>query len=245
MNASTAIHPSSSSSPLQAVVFDMDGVLIDTEIVWQRVREDFAQSIGARWTTEDQESTMGTNTAAWSRIMVERLQLRERNGMDEAAIAREIVGRMLAQYRRHLPLRAGAVEAVRMVARSHAVALATGSPAELAHHVLQASGLAPLMQAVVCGDDVEHGKPAPDIYLLALSRLGIAPQAAVGIEDSANGLRSLKAAGMAAIAAPGPDYPLSAEALALADLRIDTMEALTPGLLQQAHANANATRAPR
>lgn len=242
MNA-TNLSSSSSSSSLQAVVFDMDGVLIDTEIVWQRVREDFAESIGARWTTEDQESTMGTNTAAWSRIMVERLQLRERNGMDEAAIAREIVGRMLAQYHRHLPLRAGAVEAVRMAARSHVVALATGSPAELARYVLEASGLAPLMKAVVCGDDVEHGKPAPDIYLLALSRIGVAPHAAVGIEDSANGLRSLKAAGMAAIAAPGADYPLSSEALALADLRIDTMQALTPELLRQAHANS--ARTPR
>ncbi len=238
MNALTG---TTTPSSLQAVVFDMDGVLIDTEIVWQRVREDFAQSIGARWTLEDQESTMGTNTAAWSRIMVERLQLRERNGMDEAAVAHEIVGRMLARYQHHLPLRAGAVAAVRMAARSHVVALATGSPAELAHHVLQASGLAPLMQAVVCGDDVEHGKPAPDIYLLALSRLGIAPHAAVGIEDSANGLRSLKAAGMAAIAAPSPDYPLSAQALALADLRIDTMEALTPDLLRQAHAHSTGT----
>lgn len=234
MNLSTGTNTPS----LKAVVFDMDGVLIDTEIVWQRVREEFAQSIGARWTTEDQESTMGTNTAAWSRIMVERLQLRERNGMDEAAVAHEIVGRMLAQYQRHLPMRAGAIAAVHMAARSHVVALATGSPAELAHHVLQASGLAPLMTAVVCGDDVEYGKPAPDIYLLALARIGIAAQDAVGIEDSANGLRSLKAAGMAAIAAPGPDYPLSTATLASADLHIETMEALTPELLQRAHGNS-------
>lgn len=225
---------------LQAVVFDMDGVLIDSEHIWQRVREDFAQSLGARWTTADQESTMGTNTAAWSRTMVERLQLRQRNGMDEAAVAHEIVQRMLQEYRRALPLRAGAVAAVQMAARTHVVALATGSPMELAAHVLQASGLAPLMQAVVCGDDVVHGKPAPDIYLLALQRIGVAPQAAVGVEDSANGLRALRAAGLAAIAAPVPAYPLSPQAQALAHLHIDSMEQLTPALLQRAHANAQA-----
>jgi HAD superfamily hydrolase (TIGR01509 family) len=216
----------------EAVVFDMDGVLIESEGVWQQVREEFATDCGAVWTAADQTSTMGCNTAMWSRIMVERLGLRAR-GLDETAVAREIVQRMQARYSAHLPLRPGALEAVRCAAGRWRVALATGSPRALAEHVLQATGLDRVFEATMVGDDVERGKPAPDIYWAVLARLGVRPEHAIGIEDSGNGIRALKAAGMSVIAAPSPGYPLSAEMLALADARIDEMTGFSAELVER------------
>lgn len=216
----------------EAVVFDMDGVLIDSEGIWQQVREEFAADCGAAWTAADQVSTMGCNTAAWARIMVQRLNLRPR-GLDAAAVAAEIVRRMQAKYTARLPLRPGALDAVRCAAGRWRVALATGSPQALAGHVLRVTGLDRVFEATVCGDDVEHGKPAPDIYRAVLARLGVRAEHAIGVEDSGNGIRALKAAGMAVIAAPSPGYPLSDEMLALADARIDEMTEFSAELVER------------
>ncbi len=215
----------------EAVVFDMDGVLIESEGIWQQVRQEFAADCGAVWTAADQTSTMGCNTATWARIMLERLDLRRR-GLDEAAVAREIVRRMQARYSAHLPLRPGALDAVRCAAGRWRVALATGSPNALAEHVLQVTGLDRVFEATMYGDDVEHGKPAPDIYWAVLAKLGVRPEHAIGVEDSGNGIRSLKAAGMAVIAAPSPGYPLSAEMRALADVHIDELTGFSAELVE-------------
>lgn len=225
-------------NPIQAVVFDMDGILVDSEVLWRQTREEFAADHGMTWSTEDQESTMGCNTRMWSRIMVERLDLQAKLGMDDAAIAREIKGRMLDKYRDHLPERAGAIDAVRLAATRYKVALATGSPNELAAYVMKATGLDKVFLATTCGDDVAHGKPAPDIYLDVLHKIGVPPAQAVGIEDSGNGIRSLRAAGMAIIAAPGPEFPLTAEVLGLADVRIVEMTEFTLDLVARAGAAA-------
>jgi HAD superfamily hydrolase (TIGR01509 family) len=221
-------------SSIQAVVFDMDGILIDSEVLWRQVREEFAADNGMVWSAEDQESTMGCNTRMWSRIMVERLQLRERLGMDDAAIATEIKSRLLRKYEAHLPEREGAVASVLRVAQKYKVALASGSPNELATYVMKATGLDKVFLATMYGDDVTHGKPAPDIYLEVLKKIGVAPEHAVGIEDSGNGIRSLRAAGMGIVAAPGPEFPLTEEVLALADVRIEHMAEVKPELIEQA-----------
>lgn len=218
---------------VQAVVFDMDGVLVESEDIWLQARTGFATSLGRIWTAEDQVSTMGCNTAAWSAIMVQRLRLREL-GLDEPAVAREIIGRMQALYDRHLPQRAGAVHAVRCAAAHGRVALASGSPRALGEHVLRAMGLEDVLQVAVYGDEVAHGKPAPDIYLAALARLGVSPADAVGIEDSGNGIRSLHAAGMGIIAAPSAGYPLSAEVLALAGVHIDDLATFSASHIERA-----------
>ena len=219
---------------IEAVVFDMDGILIDSEVLWRLVREEFCADNQMHWSTEDQESTMGCNTAMWSGIMVERLQLKQRLGMDEATIAREIKGRLLRKYEQHLPEREGAIAAVHCAAAKYKVALASGSPNELATHVMRVTGLDKVFLAATYGDDVAHGKPAPDIYLDVLKKIGVAPENAVGIEDSGNGIRSLRAAGMGIIAAPGPEFPLNADVLALADVRIDTMGEFTLERVQEA-----------
>jgi len=222
---------------IQAVVFDMDGVLIESEVIWRQVRETFAAEHGLTWSAQDQQAAMGCNTRMWSAIMVERMQLRQRLGMDEAAIAAEIKGRLLAQYQAHLPERAGALDAVRRIARHCTVALASGSPNELADYVMQITGMKAVFAATTYGDDVICGKPAPDIWLDVLKKIGVSPQNAVGVEDSANGIRSLHAAGMGIIAAPGPQFPLPADVLALAHARIDSMHELTPALLARVAAN--------
>ena len=220
-------------SQIQAVVFDMDGILVDSEVLWRMVREEFAANNGMTWSAEDQESTMGCITRMWSRIMVERLDLKQRLGMDDAAIAREIKGRLLAKYKQHLPEREGAIEAVRIAAEKYKVALASGSPNELAEYVMKTTGLDELFLATMYGDDVAHGKPAPDIYLEVLKKIGVAPEHAVGVEDSGNGIRSLKAAGMGIIAAPGPEFPLTAEVLALADVHIQEMTEFSVELVER------------
>jgi mannitol-1-/sugar-/sorbitol-6-/2-deoxyglucose-6-phosphatase len=229
-------------SQIEAVVFDMDGILIDSEVLWRLVREEFAADHGLVWDAHMQESTMGCNTAMWSRIMVERLQLKERLGMDEAAIAREIKGRLLKKYEQHLPEREGAVAAVKLAATKYRVALASGSPNELASYVMKVTGLDRIFLATMYGDDVTHGKPAPDIYLEVLKKIGVAPENAVGVEDSGNGIKSLRAAGMGIIAAPGPEFPLSAEILALGDVRIGEMTEFSLALVDAAGVAAAARR---
>ena len=221
---------------IQAVVFDMDGVLVESEDIWREVREEFAAGMGLIWSAADQASTMGCNTAAWARIMVDRLDLRTRLGMDEAGVAREIIARMRARYAAHLPQREGAVQAVRLAAAHYRVALASGSPRELGEHVLHAMGLDQVLTVTLYGDEVEHGKPAPDVYLRVLERMGVLPEHAVGVEDSGNGIRALHAAGMGIIAAPSPGYALAAEMRALAGAHIQSLTEFTLGLVETAAA---------
>jgi mannitol-1-/sugar-/sorbitol-6-/2-deoxyglucose-6-phosphatase len=214
---------STSAVRVDAVVFDMDGVLIDSEGVWQQVRQEFAASVGRIWTHEDQLATMGVSTAVWARLMVDRLGLRGRPGYGEAEVATAVIERMKACYVAALPQREGAVQAVRRAASRCKVALASGSPRVLGETVLAVTGLSDLMQATVYGDEVENGKPAPDIYLRALRDIGVAPEHAVGVEDSGNGIRSLAAAGMGIIAAPLPGFAPAPDIVALAGVQLASM----------------------
>ena len=144
-------------------------------------------------------------------------------------MAHEIISRMQARYAVHLPQREGAVQAVRIAATHYRVALASGSPRALGEHVLRAMGLDQILTVTLYGDEVEHGKPAPDVYLRVLERIGVRPEHAVGVEDSGNGIRSLHAAGMGIIAAPSPGYALSADILALAGAHIQSLTEFSVG----------------
>jgi len=176
----------------------------------------------------------------WSRIMVDRMQL----AMTPEEIGREIKGRLLAKYKQKLPTREGAVAAVKLAASKYRVALASGSPNELAAHVMEVTGLGKLFEATMYGDDVAQGKPDPEIYLRVLAKIGVRPEHAVGVEDSGNGIKSLRAAGMGVIAAPGPEFPLAAEVLALADVRIQEMTEFSLDLIEAA-GRRHAERAAR
>lgn len=211
----------SSRIAVEAVIFDMDGVLVDSEVYWHRSREEFARDRGKVWTDADQRLAMGRNTVEWARVMQEHLALTE--SLD--AIMAEMKRRVMAHYDEHLPVRPGAIEAVKLAAANYRCALASGSPTEIIVHVMELSGLDKIFEAIVFGDDYPNGKPAPDVYLAAMQRLGVTPNVSLGIEDSSNGIRALKAAGMIAIAAPSPGFPLAPDVLALCDAHIESLEA--------------------
>ena len=215
--------------PVEAVVFDMDGVLVASEDYWRKSREEFARDLGKVWTMEDQRLAMGRNTVAWARVMQERLGI----DMPVEDIIADMKRRVIAHYEERLPVRPGALEAVHLAARHYRVALASGSPTEIIQRVMQLTGLDQVFEVMVYGDDIANGKPAPDIYLETARQLGIPPQKIVGIEDSANGVRALKAAQMAAIAAPSPGFTLPDEVIQMADAVIHSLEDFSIELIHQ------------
>ncbi len=214
--------------PIEAVIFDMDGVLVDSEVYWKRARERFAHDLGKVWTMDDQKAAMGRNTIEWAQVMKERLQLE----MPLEQIMEDVIGRVLAQCAERMPVRPGAIEAVQKAGSRYRVALASGSPTAVIEYVMTHTGLDKIFETMVFGDTVPNGKPAPDIYFEALKRLGVKPENAVGVEDSGNGIRSLHNAGMYIIAAPSPEFPLSDELLGLAQRVIDSLEAFSVELVE-------------
>ncbi len=212
----------------QAVIWDMDGVLVDSEVYWLKARQDFANAMGKTWTDADQRQAMGRSTIEWAHVMKDILQPE----MTVDAIMADVIRRVMAQYDEYLPTRPGAIEAVQLSAQHFKVALASGSPTPVIQHVLKLTGLDQVLPIVVYGDDMKNGKPAPDIYIEAMRQLGVTPEVSLGVEDSGNGIRALKAAHMVAIAAPSPAFPLSDELLQLADAHITTLEDFTLALIQ-------------
>jgi HAD superfamily hydrolase (TIGR01509 family) len=198
---------------VKAVIFDMDGVLIASEGIWFETRVDFARAHGKDWKMDDQRACMGVNTIEWGHIMKQRLGLE----MPVEDIMAEVKSRLIARLIEKLPVLPGAIEAVQAAAAAYPIALASGSPTEVILKVTQLMGIDKLFRTMVFGDDMARGKPAPDIYLETARRLAINPTDCAGVEDSGNGVRSLKAAGMKIIAVPSPGFPLSQELLALAD----------------------------
>jgi HAD superfamily hydrolase (TIGR01509 family) len=213
---------------IEAVVFDLDGVLIQTEEIWDEVREAYAHEQGARYDEEAQRAMMGMSSPEWSRYMAEELGVPK----DPAAISDEVVRRMEARYRERLPLIDDADEAVRRLAARWPLGLASSSNRPLIDVVLDRSGLAPLFRATVSSEEVARGKPAPDVYLECARRLGAEPRACAAIEDSHAGIRSANAAGMRVVAIPNPGFPPGADALAFADIVVDSLAALSPEVVE-------------
>ena len=209
---------------IAAVVFDLDGVLVDTETVWDDVREALVRERGGRWHERAQADMMGMSSLEWSRYMHEELGLPE----SPQQINDEVVSRMLVRYRDDLPLIDGAVAAVERLGRSFPLALASSSNRPLIDAVLETSGLARLFAATVSSEEVARGKPAPDVFLEAARRLGVEPSLCAAVEDSANGLRAAHAARMRVVALPNAHYPPTADALALADVVVSSLDELTP-----------------
>jgi HAD superfamily hydrolase (TIGR01509 family) len=213
---------------IAAVVFDLDGVLVDSEQVWDEVREELARERGGRWHERAQADMMGMSSLEWSRYMHDVIGLAE----PPEEISAEVVRRMEERYARELPLIDGAVEAVRRVGDAYRLGLASSSNRPLIDAVLATTGLAPLFVATVSSEEVARGKPAPDVFLESARRLGVEPARAAAIEDSANGIRAAHAAGMRTIAIPNRRYPPPDDALALADLVLDSLGELTVGAVR-------------
>jgi HAD superfamily hydrolase (TIGR01509 family) len=208
---------------IEAVIFDVDGVLIDSEPVWEQVRRGLVAEHGGHWNEDTQHRLMGMSTAEWSRYLSADLGVR----LSPAEVADAVIGAMAQRYREHLPLLPGAVDAVSRMAGRWPVGLASSAPRALIETMLDATSLRPLLGAVMSTEEISRGKPAPDIYLAVAERLGVPARACAAVEDSTNGLRSAAAAGCAVIAVPRPEYPPAGDAIAAARLVLASLTELT------------------
>ena len=213
---------------IEAVVFDLDGILIDSEHVWDEVRQQLAEERGGRWNDNASRDMMGMSSIEWSRYMRDVVGLNE----EPEAISAEVVRRLEDRYRRELPLIPGAEQAVQRLAARWPLALASSSNRELIDLVLESSGLGRYFEASVSSEEVARGKPAPDVFLEAARRLGVEPTHCAAVEDSENGILAAKAADMRTIAIPNPHYPPHEDALAAADVVIASIEELTPAIVE-------------
>jgi HAD superfamily hydrolase (TIGR01509 family) len=213
---------------IAAVIFDLDGVLLDSEAAWVKVKREFTEESGGHWKESAQWDMLGMSSIEWSRYMHDELGV----PVPPEQISSDVADRLVQQYRERLPLLPGAVDAVRSLARHWPLALATSSNRNVIDLVLEKAGLADAFAATVSSEEVERGKPAPDVYLEAAKRLGVEPRACVAIEDSTSGIRSAHAAAMAVVAVPNQDFPPEPEALALASLVLDSLEELSPERIQ-------------
>ena len=208
---------------IEAVVFDLDGVLVDSEPVWEQVRRRVVAERGGHWDADTQHRLMGMSTGEWSRYLSSDLGVR----LSPPEVAEVVIGAMAQRYSEHLPLLPGAVDAVRRMAGRWPVGLASSAPRLLIETVLDAASLRSSFEVVMSTEEVPRGKPAPDIYLAVTRRLGKRPSACAAVEDSSNGLRAAAAAGCMVIAVPHPDYPPADDALKAAKLVLTSLEDLT------------------
>ena len=207
------------------MVFDLDGVLLDSEQVWDEARRELVAETGGRWSEAAATDMLGMSAPEWSRYVHERLAV----PLAPDAIDRDVVGRVVARYARALPALPGAREAVERLGARWPLGLATSSNREVVEVVLDALGVRDRFAATVSSEEVARGKPSPDVYLEAVRRLGVDPARAVAIEDSANGIRSAVAAGLPVVAIPNHHFPPPPRRSRLADEVRDDLAALTPG----------------
>lgn len=214
---------------IEAIIFDLDGVLIDSEETWSRVRGDVVARHGGLWTEADQRNVMGDNSRQWSAYIKRTWNV----PLSEEEIFQEVLATMIVGYQEQPPaVLPGAADAIVALRARYPLAVASSSPRDLIAVALRVAGFAGAFQAIVSSDDVSHGKPAPDVYLLAAERLGVpAPQCAA-VEDSTNGIRAAVAAGMATIAVPNQAFPPADKALAQARVVLPSLRQLTPELIE-------------
>jgi HAD superfamily hydrolase (TIGR01509 family) len=213
---------------VRAVIFDLDGVLVDSEERWVRAKESLVRETGGHWKPEAAHAMLGMSSPEWSRYLHEELGV----PLSPEEINAAVLARILEDYRSDLPLIDGARDAVLRLAERWPLGLASSSNREVIDAVLEAAGLADAFAVTVSSEEVDRGKPAPDVYLEAASRLGVAPGDAAAVEDSTNGLLAARAAGMAVVAIPNRAFPPSEEALAAADVVLDSIAELTPATIE-------------
>ena len=214
---------------IEAIIFDMDGLLIDSEPSWNNARVAIAERVGKEWNKQDHFNVMGVSTDEWTQYMIERLAL----DLTPEEVQMEIIDQMAAMYAEKIPFRAHAVEAVKWAAEHYPVALASGSPRKLIDIVTKSSELKGYFQVILSADEIGVGKPDPAIYLEAAKRLGVAPEKCLCLEDSPLGVLSGRRANMVVINIPDPDFPLKPEEAQHADLVLASLAQLSEELLER------------
>ncbi len=214
---------------IQAVLFDLDGVLIDSEPIWERIRRDFAERLGGTWTNEIQQRMMGVRTADWSRALSEIVG----GKVPPESAAEQVIAALAEAYLHEPPVILGAADAVRALAGEVRLGLVSGSPIVLIRLVLHELDLADCFEVAMSGDDVPRGKPHPDPYLELARRMAVAPNLCAAVEDSGNGITSAAAAGAHVIAIPRGDHRPDVETLRLAKAVLPSIKELTPELVRR------------
>ena len=215
-------------SNIEAVVFDLDGVIVDSEHVWDAARVALARERGGSWHEGAQQDMMGMSSVEWSRYMHDVIGLKD----PPEEISAEVARRLEATYREELPLIDGATEAVARLAERWPLAVASSSTRPIIDLVLELSGLDRFFRATVSSEEVSRGKPAPDVYLEAARRLGADPERSAAVEDSSSGILSARAAGMRVVAIPNMRFPPGEEVLAAGDVVIPSIGELTPDVVE-------------
>jgi HAD superfamily hydrolase (TIGR01509 family) len=217
-------------SRVAAVVFDLDGVLIDSEGLWDEIRRSLAADAGRPWPPDATRAMMGMSTAEWSAYLTNNVGIPG----TAAEVAEQVIGRMVERYAEQLPLLPDAVAAVRRLAARWTLGLASSSPRRLIDAVLADAGIGDAFAVTVSTEEVPAGKPDPAVYREAVTRLEVAPAATVAVEDSTNGIRAAAAAGLVVLAVPRPDFPPAPDALALAAARLESLVELTVPMVEGA-----------
>ncbi len=213
---------------IEAVVFDLDGVLLDSESAWADVKRELTVETGGHWTDEASTAMLGMSAPEWSRFMHEELLV----PLEPQAISEVVVERLAARYRAGLPIIPGARQAVERIAARWPLGLASSSNPEIIELVLEQSGLGDRFAVALSSEETGRGKPAPDVYLAAIKALGVQPRACVAIEDSGSGIRAAQSAGMGVVAIPNPDFPPDDDAMSYADVVLDSIAELTPAVVE-------------
>lgn len=217
---------------IEAIIFDMDGLLVDSEPVWDKARQGMAEEAGKDWNKDDHQAVMGVSTQAWADYMIKRLEL----NLSPQEVQDQIIARMIQLYQAGIPYFPGAVEAVQMAARHYPTALASGSHPALIKVVTADAAMRGQFQVILSADEVRAGKPAPDVYLETAQRLGVKPENCVCLEDSGNGIMAGHRAGMKVIAIPDPRFPPAPEKLNLANVILPSLAAFSIELIHQLEA---------
>ncbi|WBB65352.1 HAD family phosphatase [Micromonospora sp. WMMD812] len=214
---------------VDAVIFDLDGVIVDSEPVWEEVRRAYVAAHGGTWQPDSQRRLMGMSTAEWARYLSDELGVT----LTADQVAREVVDEMTQRYAAHVPLIDDADQVVRRMAARWPLGLASSSPTRLIAATLAATGLTDVFGATLSTEETARGKPAPDVYLAVAERMGVDPARCAAVEDSSNGVRSAAAAGMRVVAVPHGSYPLDPDAAGLASVTLRAIDDLTPEIVER------------
>jgi HAD superfamily hydrolase (TIGR01509 family) len=213
---------------IRAVIFDLDGLLLDSESAWDGGRRALAAEHGIDWPEGATEAMMGMSAPEWSAFVQTEIGV----PLEPEAISDRVVERVLRGYEERLPLLPGAEAAIERIAARWPLGLASSSNKQVIDRVMETSGWGRVFETWVSSEEVPRGKPAPDVFEEAARRLGVDAAAAAGIEDSHNGILAARAAGLRVIAIPNHEFPPGDEALAAADVVLRSLDELDPAVIE-------------